>query len=43
MLGLPIQSVPELENAPPEVKERITLFRKIEDFKSLEKAVSSAK
>ena len=37
------KSLPQLENIPQELKEHVTLFRKIEDFQKLDKLSSSAK
>lgn len=40
--GVP-KSPPELEGVPKNIREKVTLFRRIEDFISLEQAVSNAK
>ena len=37
------KSLPQLDNVPAEIKDKVTLFRKIEDFKNLEAVASEAK
>lgn len=37
------KSLPQLNNLPDDVKEKITLFRKIEDFKNLDEVTKNAK
>eukprot|EP00092_Neocalanus_flemingeri_P034205 GFUD01037201.1.p1 GENE.GFUD01037201.1~~GFUD01037201.1.p1 ORF type:complete len:821 (+),score=315.46 GFUD01037201.1:82-2544(+) len=37
------KTLPQMENLPEELKEHVTLFRKVEDFQKLDKITSSSK